>query len=98
MQSAGLQIRQLLAQHGIARVRIFSSACVRTQHSSHVLYDVLAGGTQLSRALSDSYLPVPHGGAQQQQPILTGSSCAVEHEAGAEEPWQVRPSGVRIGV
>lgn len=41
MIKAALRISHVLRQHDIARVRIFTSMCIRTRHSSALLYDVL---------------------------------------------------------
>ncbi|KAG2453788.1 hypothetical protein HYH02_001997 [Chlamydomonas schloesseri] len=88
---AALRISHLLAQHGIKEVGIFSSACIRTQHSSMLLYQVLRssgmcgrrpGRLTPSRSLPCLSLGLNGGGTAQGH-----GACGGEGESGGEEPW-----------
>ncbi|KAG2435656.1 hypothetical protein HXX76_006858 [Chlamydomonas incerta] len=86
MIKAALCISHLLQQHSIASVGIYSSACMRTQHSSMLLCQVLRhsdlGGHQPGRLVSSRSLP-----CLTLSPNSQGQAHGCEGEGGGEEPW-----------
>ncbi|PNW72139.1 hypothetical protein CHLRE_16g680950v5 [Chlamydomonas reinhardtii] len=92
MIKAALRISHLLQQHDIASVGIFSSACMRTQHSSMLLYQVLQGsglgglsGHRPGRLMSSRSLPCLTTGLHNQGQRHGGRGG--EGEGCGEEPW-----------